>query len=111
MGFSLLTKNALQNVVQFFRPWGRDFLVLRSINKRIKAAYHDHLNNILNIDKFMARNSEAACRDAEEAIDRLIRGFGDKDFARLPPQNVYLDEDAQKVLWDLIMKPYERARN
>ena len=49
-GLSQLTKNALQNVVQYFRPWGRDFCVLRGINKRFKAAYHDHLQNILNID-------------------------------------------------------------
>ena len=55
-GFGQLTKNALQNVMQYFRPWGRDFIVLRSVNKRVKAAYHDHLRGAVNIDKFMARN-------------------------------------------------------
>ena len=58
--------------MEFFKPWGRDFVVLRSLNKRTKAAYHDHLNNMINIDQFMARNSEAARVEAEKAISNLI---------------------------------------
>ena len=52
-GFSLLTKNALQNVVQFFRPWGRDFTVLRLVNKRVQAAYTDHLKSTVNIGVYL----------------------------------------------------------
>lgn len=51
--FGMLTKNALQNVVEYFRPWGRDFIVLRGINKRVKAAYHDHLKRVVNLSDYM----------------------------------------------------------
>ena len=53
LSFNILTKNALQNVVQFFRPWGRDFCVLRRVNKRIHAAYHNHLKRVVNIADYM----------------------------------------------------------
>ena len=60
----MLTKNALQNVVQFFRPWGRDFVILRTVNKRIKAAYHDHLQSMVNIDQFWTRNEYEVRKEA-----------------------------------------------
>ena len=54
----------------------------------------------------MARNSEAACKDAKRAIHALIGEFGNEDFAQLPTEDVYLDEDAKNVITGLVMKPW-----
>ena len=74
-----LTKNALQNVMQYFRPWGRDFIVLRSVSKRVKAAYHDHLRSIVNIDKFMARAGADNDKKARRAVKKFANEYFKKD--------------------------------
>ena len=83
--------------MEFFKPWGRDFVVLRSLNKRTKAAYQDHLNNMINIDKFMARNSEAARLEAEEAISNLITYFS-TDSLTLPEPLMYMDDETEELV-------------
>lgn len=72
-GSTVLTKNALQNVMQYFKPWGRDFIVLRSVNKRMLAAYHDHLKTIVNIDQFMARVAPEAENKAYKGVKSLLK--------------------------------------
>ena len=59
----MLSKNALQNVMEFFRPWGRDFETMRTINKRIKAAYDDHLKYTVNIRAQIANFDEKVLQE------------------------------------------------
>ena len=90
--------------MEFFRPWGQDFVVLRSVNKRIKAAYHDHLNNIINIDKFMARNSLAAQTEARAGVKKLIDGFCTEPLAP-PLRKIYMDDQVERMVVVLIHYP------
>ena len=92
--------------MEFFKPWGRDFVVLRSLNKRTKAAYHDHLNNMINIDQFMARNSEAARVEAEKAISNLIQGFCTEPLT--PPEPLmFMDDETEELVKALVLEPVQ----
>lgn len=51
--FGQLTKNNLQNVMEFFPIWGRDFCILRQVNKRFNAAYLDQLTKVVNTDVYL----------------------------------------------------------
>ena len=57
----------------------------------------------------MARNSEAARKDAKRAINDLIGEFNHEEFALLPTEDVFLDGDAKKVIHGLVMKPWKAA--
>ena len=59
--------------MQFFRPWGRDFVVLRSVNKVFKAAYHDHLKSIVNLSTYMTTVLPKAEEDADTAVRDLAK--------------------------------------
>ena len=51
--------------MQFFRVWGKDFATMRTINKRIKAAYHDHLKNTVNVGSYLATYDKNKLKDAK----------------------------------------------
>ena len=70
--FSILTKNALQNVMAYFRPWGRDFSVLRRVNKRTNAAYHDRLKQQVNIQTYMTNITERVLEDTDATLTDLF---------------------------------------
>ena len=70
-GIKKLTKNALQNVMMYFRPWGRDFVVMRSVNKLFKAAYHDHLKSVVNLSTYMSKVLPAHEQKSQDFVDYL----------------------------------------
>ena len=75
-GFNQLTKNALQNVVQYFQPWGRDFIVLRLVNRKIKAAYTDHLKSIVNIGNYLQTIQSQAKQNSSDQLEHLFKYIG-----------------------------------
>ena len=54
--------------MQFFRPWGRDFVILRSVNKRFNAAYQDHLKLTVNIGDYLATVDQKVLAENEEQL-------------------------------------------
>ena len=49
--FDKLSKNALQNVMEFFHIWGADFIKMRCINVKTKSAYMAQVSRSANIEK------------------------------------------------------------
>ena len=59
-------------MVQYFRPWGRDFTVLRLVNRKFKAAYTDHLKSVSNIGTYLSTVQKKGLDDATESLDHLF---------------------------------------
>ena len=117
-GFDQLTKNALQNVVQFFRPWGRDFTVLRLVNRKVRAAYTDHLKSVVNIGDYlqtvMSRHREENSAQLRHLIRYIVEGklFEEegKDWLGNEVGPKFLVErKEQKFVEQLVMYPYINA--
>ena len=115
----MLTKNALQNVMQFFRPWSRDFVTMRCVNKRVHAAYHDHLMQIVNIEEYMQTVLSSAEKEAVEQLERLFtyvfKGELEKEerkdiWGNEIPKALVDEEDADFAL-KLVTQPYLMAHS
>ena len=50
--FNKLSKNALQNVMEYFDYKGTDFIQMRCINRKTKNAYMQHLQNKFNAERY-----------------------------------------------------------
>ena len=50
--FNRLSKNALQNVMEYFDYKGTDFVQMRCINRKTKNAYMQHLQNKFNAERY-----------------------------------------------------------
>lgn len=110
-------------MVEYFRPWGPDFIVLRGINKRVKAAYHDHLKRVVNLSNYMSTVHERAHSEAIETIDTLMPYvFAGKIHVSGPESDkdilgadhlgkVFIDgTDEESFIDELVEGPLTRAR-
>ena len=109
--FSTLSKNALQNVVQFFRPWGRDFIVLRSINKRMAAAYGDHIKRVVKTADYFKTVKANVLDQNKEHLKSLFEYAYSGSFANKADkeERAFMDDDAEKFVHNLVASPFEYA--
>lgn len=71
--FNQLTKNALQMVCQFFEPWGREFCVLRTVNKRMNAAYMNHIKHLVTAGNYFESASQSIKEESTDSVNDLLR--------------------------------------
>jgi len=70
----------------------------------VKAAYLDHLKNVVNIDLFMARNEAVVAEQAEAGAKDLIDYVMQHDYAKpVPP--VFMDEENEEIVKRLVKTP------
>ena len=48
---------------------------MRAINKRFKAAYHDHLKNTVNVGDYLATLDQRKLEDSKAQLNAFIRSF------------------------------------
>ena len=104
--------------MQFFRPWGRDFTVLRLVNRKVRAAYTDHLKSVVNIGDYlqtvMQRHKEENLAQLRRLISYIVEGklFEEegKDWLGNEVGPKFLVERKEaKFVEQLVMNPYINA--
>ena len=50
---------------------------MRTINKRIKAAYHDHLKNTVNVGTYLATFDQRKLEDSKAQLNAVIKSISD----------------------------------
>ena len=105
-------------MVQYFRPWGRDFTVLRLVSRKFKAAYTDHLKSVSNIGTYLSTVQKKGLDDATESLDHLFQyilegTFYDKDEldwqGKLHNPKFLMEQQEEKFVEELIKDPFDNA--
>ena len=59
--------------MSFFKPWGRDFVIIRSVNKRTRAAYFEYLKRLVGISAYIKTIDDSVLQESRDKVDEFLR--------------------------------------